>query len=386
MRNWMWAGIAMIVIAIGGFWWYTHRQPLAPANESGAPSVPLAPVRYGDYNVVLAETGSVGAPAGTTSQLAFPLPGVIRSVDVRMGQHVSAGEALASLDTRALLLDVQQAAADARAASAQASAAAVDRYSTKLQVDRAAVARAENLYRAGVTAQKDVQAARAQLAADEADARAAGAARTAAAAQAQSAAVKAQLANADLSRATLHSPIDGVVTAILRRPGELVDPSVPVIAVGPVAQAEITLQVPSSDAAQIAVGDSADVSVTGTSLVTRARVTAVVPAVDPATQSATVVLGGVPLGAVAGNAVTAKITIANTRGLLIPQAAIVQDPQSGDNVVFVRQKQKDGTMKFVQQRVTIVHEDGQTAQVIGSLRPGDSVAAQGAFELLAPGG
>ena len=386
MRSWMWVGVAMVVAAVAGFWFLTHRPVEAPADSSAAPAVQLATVRFGDYAVVLDETGSIGPPAGTTTQLAFPIAGVIGSIDVRVGESVSAGQTLATLDTRSLSLTAQQAAADAQAASSQARAAAVDRYSTKLAVDRAAVTRAENLYRAGVSAKKDIDDARAQLAADEADARAAGANRSAAVAQAQSAAVKAQLADTDLSRAALRSPVDGVVTAIARRAGESVDPTTAVISVGPRTQAQATLQVPSSDAARIAVGDAAQLTVTGTSQTSSGRVTAVVPSVDPSTQSATVVVSGAPQEAVAGNAIAAKITIAHVRGLLVPQTAIVQDPQSGDNVVFVQAKEKDGSVKFEQRTVTVAHEDGKTAQVTGGVRPGDRIAAQGAFELLAPAG
>lgn len=386
MPKWTWAGIAMIVVAIAGYWFFTHQHVSPAASAAGAPNVALATVRSGPYDVTLDEAGTIGAPAGTTSQLAFPLAGTLGSIDVHVGEHVSAGEALAALDLRSLALAAQQASADAQAASAQASAAAVDRYTTKLAVDRAALVREERLFRAGVAARKDVEAARAQLAADEADASAAGANRNAAQAQARSAGVRAQLANTDLARATLRSPVDGIVTAIMRKPGESVDPSTPVIAVGPAAQNEATLQVPSSDATRIVRGDVATVAVTGSRETAQARVSAVVPAVDPATQSATVVLAGVPSSAVAGNAITAKVIVAHTYGLLVPQAAIVQDPQSGDNVVFVQQKQKDGSMRFVQKTVTVVHENGTIAEVTGDVRSGDRVAAQGAFELLAPAG
>ncbi len=386
MRNWMWVGVAMVIAALAGFWFLTHRPSQAPADTSAAPAVQVATVRFGDYDVVLNESGSIGAPAGTTTQLSFPIAGTIGSIDVRVGEHVAAGQTLAMLDTRSLSLTAQQAAADAQAASAQARAAAVDRYSTKIAVDRSAVTRTQNLYRAGVSAKKDIDDARAQLAADEADARAAGAGRSAAVAQAQSAAMKAELANADLSRGTLRSPFDGVITAISRRTGEAVDPTVGVISVGPAQQAQATLQVPSSDAARIAMDDPVELTVTGTAETSSGRVTAVVPSVDPSTQSATVVVSGVPHGAIAGNAITAKITVAHVRGLLVPQSSIVQDPQSGDNVVFVQAKQKDGSLKFEQRTVDIVHEDGATAQVRGGVRPGERVASQGAFALLAPPG
>lgn len=386
MRKWMWAGAVMVAVAAAGLWVLTHRPYQAPAAISSTPSVQLATVRFGDYAVVLDESGSIGAPAGTSTQLAFPSAGTIGTIFVHVGERVSAGETLGSLDTRSLALSAEQAVAEARAASAQANAAAVDRYSTKLDVDRAAVTRARNLYRAGVGAAKDIEAALAQLAADEADARAAVADRRAAAASAEGAAAKAQLAASDLSRASLRSPVDGIVSAIMHRAGESVDPTVAVISIAPAQQAEATLQVPSSDAAQIAVGDQAEIAIVGTAQRSRGRVTAVVPSVDPATQAATVVVHGIPSNAVAGTAISAKITVSHTRGLIVPQASIVQDPQSGENVIFVRAKQNDGSMKFELREVSVVHEDGTSAQITGRVRAGDRIAAQGAFALLAPAG
>lgn len=353
------------------------------AKDAGnAPEVPTATVRVGDLAVTLNESGRVGAPAGAASQLAFPSAGILGEVYVHVGQHVAAGEALASLDQRSLSLSASQAAADARAANAQAQAASVDRYSTKLAVDRAALSRAQRLFEAGVDAQKDVEAARAQLAADEADAHSYVANQNAAQAQAQSAAARSQIASGDLARATLRSPVDGVVIGIARRPGEAVDPTVAVISVGAAQQNEATLTVSASDAAQIHVGDGAEIS--AGSFTAHGRVTGVANALDPTTQAATVTLAGVPEGAVAGSAITAKITVSHARGMLVPQAAIVTDPQSGENVVFVSAKQKDGSTKFEPHKVEVSHEDGTTALLASGVHPGDRVASQGAYELLAP--
>lgn len=354
-----------------------------PAKDAGgAPAVPTAIVRAGELDVTLSESGRVGAPAGATSQLAFPAAGILGDIYVHVGQHVAAGDALASLDRRSLSLAADQAAADARAANAQAQAASVDRYSTKIAVDRAALSRARRLFEAGVDAQKDVEAARAQLALDEADAHSYVANQSAAQAQAQSAAARSQIASGDLARATLRSPIEGVVIAIGRRPGEAVDPTVAVISVGAATQSEATLTVSASDAARIHVGDAAELS--AGSLSAHGRITGVANALDPATQAATVTVTGVPEGVVAGSAIVAKITIGHSHGLLVPQAAIVTDPQSGENVVFVYAKQKDGSTKVEARKVEVSHEDGTTALLTSGVEAGDHVASQGAFELLAP--
>jgi HlyD family secretion protein len=164
-----------------------------------------------------------------------------------------------------------------------------------------------------------------------------------------------------------------------------VDASKPIVAIGP-PQSEVTLSVPGTDAAQIAVGDPVSLRVAGSENANAGRVTAIVPAVSPATQTATVVVGARPAGAIAGAAVRARIVVAHLRGLLVPESAIVEDPQRGVSVVFVQQRKPDGSTAFVQRTVQIAHEDGTTADLASGVAPGDRVAAQGAFELLAPSG
>lgn len=402
-----WGVVAVAVVAaivIGIVWRNAHAPAAAPAPDA-APSVQLATVRSGEYSVTLREAGHVGAPAGTTTKATFAVSGILQAVNVHVGEYVGAGTALAQLDTRALSYDAQQARAEAQAASAsygggavpaaqlsgaQASALAAQQ---RVAADVAQVTREQRLYAAGVAALKDVQAAQSQLAADRAaaavsraDARAAASQPQVLAAQAQAAQAKAAAAENALAQGTLTAPVSGVVTAIFKRPGESVDPSTPVLAIGPAQQNVATLDVPATDAQQISVGNPASLTIDGLRSAGSGSVTAVVPSVDPATQSATVVVSGVPPGAVAGSAVQARIVVAHVSGVLIPQSAIVQDPQSGDNVVFVQQRQKDGSLKFVQRTVEIRHEDGTTAQIASGVRPGERIAAQGAFSLLAPGG
>jgi multidrug efflux pump subunit AcrA (membrane-fusion protein) len=398
-RVWWWAVAAAAVVAVGAI--FVARRENGPPPVVPSPAIGLATVLYGGYAVVLDESGYVGAPAGTTTEFAFPNAGILREVYVRVGQHVVSGEALASLDRRALALDAAQARAEAQAVAAgyrggsvpnAAVSAARDRAQAareRVAAERAAVARAQRLYAAGIDALKDVQAARATLAADEAaaatarsDLRAAGSQPAVIAAQVRSASAHADSAELALAQATLTASTSGFVTAIFHRPGETVDPTKPIVAVGP-PQDEVTLSVPGTDAAQIAIGNPVSLGFAGVPSDSRGHVSAIVPAVNPATQTATVVVTGVPRGAVAGTAVRAKITVARVRGLLIPESAIVADPQRGVNVVFVQQRRSNGTTTFVQRTVRVAHQDGTTAEVTGG-RTGERIAAKGAFELLAP--
>ncbi|HVR45540.1 MAG TPA: efflux RND transporter periplasmic adaptor subunit [Candidatus Binatia bacterium] len=380
-----------------------RRQASQPAQTAG-PAVALATVRYGDYAVVLDESGYAGAPAGTTAQLAFANAGVLGDVYVRVGQRVTAGELLASLDTRALALDAEQARAEAQAAAAgygggSVPAAAVTAARERVRAaaersaaDRAAVVRAQRLYDAGVDALKDVEGARAQLAADEAatttaaaDLRAASSQPSVVSAEVRAASARAASADFLLGQGTLIAPTSGYVTAVYHRAGEAVDSTKPIVAIGP-PQNEVTLSVPGTDAAQIAVGNPVELRVAGTAGANGGHIIAVVPAVNPQTQTATVVVSAGRSAAVAGTAVRARITVAHVRGLLVPESAIVEDPQKGESVVFVQQRKPDGSATFVQRTVRIAHEDGTTAQIASGVTAGDRIAAQGAFELLAPSG
>lgn len=355
-------------------------------SDAAAPKVALATAHVGTYVRSVQAVGRVGAPAGTQSKLSFAESGILQNVSVHIGEHIFVGEALAMLDTSGLSLAAAQAQADAQAARANLQQSRVDRVSTKLAVDRAAVRREESLYAAGVAALKDVQSARAQLAADQADVATARSQIAGAQAQSQSAQDRAALAARDLSNGTLRAPSDGVVTAIYKRPGESIDPATPVLAIGPSSSREVTLDVSAAEAAQIHTGDRVQFSVPGTTLHSSGRIDGVSTALDPATQTATVTASGFPSGAPAGSAVQATIDVAHDRGILVPETAVVQDPQSGQTLVFVQTTDKNGTMKFEQRTISVAAQNGSQALIGSGLRAGERVAAQGGFALLAPAG
>lgn len=356
------------------------------ASTSAAPAVALTTAKTGTYVERVQAVGRIGAASGTQSKLSFADSGILQSVDVKIGDRVSAGQPLAQLDTSGLSLAAAQARADAQAANANVAQSQVDRVSTKLAVDRAEVRREQSLYAAGVAALKDVQAAQAQLAADQADAATAHTQIAGAQAQAESAQARAEIAQRDLQNGTLRAPSDGVVTGIYKRVGEAVDPTTPVIALSPARSNDVTLDVTASEAAQIHPGDVVDFSIPGTSITSSGRIDGVSTAVDAATQTATVTASGFPTSAPLGSAVQASIAVRRDRGVVIPQSAVVQDPQSGDTFVFVQTRDKSGTMKFAQRAVAIASQNGSQALLRSGLHPGERIASQGGFALLAPAG
>ena len=205
-------------------------------------------------------------------------------------------------------------------------------------------------------------------------------------AQAASAREKQAQAERSLSSATLRAPAAGVVLQLLKHVGEAVDPTQPVVVVGPQNDRSVTLIVAGGDGALVRVGNRVTVKDPERASSATGQIVAVVPAVDPSTQTTTVVASAVPRDGAPGNAVTASIDVATERGIVVPATALIDDPQSGKTLVFVREIDKNGDRHFVPHEVTVGQTDERSALIRSGLRSGDVVAAQGAFDLLAPGG
>jgi len=457
------AALLLVLVVVVAGWSVTHRGTNnAVAKDAGAPAAPsvtLVTARTGDFIERVSAQGRIGPPAGSSAKLVFSQAGILQTVSVRVGDTVRAGQAVAELDRASLAAALAQAEADASSASASYSGGAVsnataDSAGAKLAVaqeklatlerggpaalssrittqsvarqaalkvagDEATLARNRTLFAGGVLAKKDVDAARGQLATDQADQRAADAKVSAAGADfsaavkqgqadvaaarndvqaarsqrgvlggtAASAQAKLDAARIAYARGVLTAPGDGVVLSIAKHPGESVDPTQPVMEVGPALGHGVTLSVPADIARRIDIGDPATLQLQQKGRRTRGRVTAVVPVVDPTTQLATVVVSGAPTDVVPGDAVTATIVVGRTRGVIVPSTAIVQDPQSGKTVVFVRDDHaKAGESGFGLREVAVRASDASTAALASGLRSGERVAAKGGYALLAPAG
>ncbi|HEV3153692.1 MAG TPA: HlyD family efflux transporter periplasmic adaptor subunit [Candidatus Baltobacteraceae bacterium] len=376
MRN---LAIAALAIALTGC---AHER--AESHVHAAPSVTTATVRIGDYDDTVPAIGRVGGVNGSATNLSFAVAGIVNRIYVRIGERVSAGEPLASLDARGYELASQQAHSDVSQANATALASNVDRYGTRLAIDRAALQRETLLYNSGVAARKDVDAARAQLAQDRAEAAVAHDQLRSNEAAVQSAQMHAALADRDLNNSVLRAPEDGTVAAILRREGESVDSSAPVVTLTSAQNGDITLSVAADALSSVRAGDPVQFTVNGENLHSEGVVTGISTALDATTQTGTVVARGLPVAAPLGSVVQASIVVSRVRGIVVPESAVVQDPQTGNSLVFVATPDKDGNMQYRQQVVNVRMHNGSLALVSSGLRPGQHIASRGGFTLLAP--
>lgn len=370
----------LALAALAGLqFWLARRSAEAPPNPL-QPQVMLATAHDGTVPESIELAGRVGAPAGTQTKLAFSIPGTIAAVDVRLGEHVEPGATLARVDATSYALTAQQAQAEAGAATEGAALASIDRISVRLRVDAAELARQRRLYHAGVVALRDMQAAEGTVAVDRADAASARLQIAQAQAQSRAATLHAAGANYDVARTTLRAPAAGTVVGVFVQPGQTVDATVAVVALASDRQGAATLDVPVTELARISVGDAVEAHASG--IAWNGRIEGIATAVDPATGLAVVSVSGVPAGTPAGTPVDASVIVGDARGLVVPAAAIVEDPQTGAQLVFVQTLDHNGIAHFNARNVAVGARNARVARVTSGLRPGELVAAEGAVDLL----
>lgn len=291
--------------------------------------------------------------------------GRILAVDVRVGDRVRAGQALAQLDTAAYSAGLAQAQAGASAAVAnqrasqsamQGAAAAVDGAKAQLAATQSHVKLAQTtanrmaaLYAAGAISKQQQDETQANLAAARAAVsqaqaglvgandgyRAAIAEATAAAEVAAQARAGIAAASVPLRDATLTAPFDGVVTDKFTDPGAVAGPGSPVVALQNTHELELDVAVPEDDVASLIPGQPLPVRIDALGGRTvLAHVRAIVPLENSALRSASVkiAIGDRP-GLMPGMFARASLHGAAHQGMAVPLAALVT--RGGQSGVFV---------------------------------------------------
>lgn len=217
-----------------------------------------APVRYetvsarrGDLTVTVTATGTLAAL--DTVVVGTEVSGVVDVVAVDYNDHVRKGQTLAVVNTDQLRAQIRQ-----NEAALRASGATAEQMAATLAEIRPQEVRAESLFNSGYIAQQDREAAQAALAravAAEANARALVAA--------SSAALQAQ--RTLLEKATVRSPISGVVLQRQIEPGRTVAASfqTPVLFVlaADLKRMTLALDIDEADVGQVRAGQQADFTV-----------------------------------------------------------------------------------------------------------------------------
>jgi HlyD family secretion protein len=261
--------------------------------QHNAPRYLTAPVTRADINAAIQETGTVN-PVNEV-QVGTQVSGTIASLNVDYNSIVRKGEVLASLDPTSFQASEMQA--QASVSSAQANAAATQatvsqmaasvqsaqanlaKAESQQQLTQATIARDHTLVSQGYIAQSQVDTDAAAARAAQADAHAAATAVIAARAQenasshqavassAQIASAQGQLqqANYNLQRATITSPIDGIVVSRNVSIGQTVAASLQTPTLFVVASTlkdmQVDVSVSEADVGELRTGQSASITV-----------------------------------------------------------------------------------------------------------------------------
>jgi RND family efflux transporter MFP subunit len=242
---------------------------LPPAAGEGAPPMPALP------RAAPADKPPDGArpdsrTTGTTvpvdrAEVAPTMSAIIQAISVEEGDMVKKGQILFRMRTTDISLQLQQATAAQKSARVAAAAAKVEFDRMQRLLDQNAVERAQY---DRVKAQYDG----AQVGAEQAK-------------------VAVSMARRMLADATVKSPISGVVTAVLKNPGEMATmmPPTVVVVLEDQSTLELVFRLPESSLASLAVGNPIAVDFEAIKQKRDAVVARVSPSVDPRTRTVEVV-------------------------------------------------------------------------------------------------
>ncbi|MBZ5583668.1 MAG: efflux RND transporter periplasmic adaptor subunit [Acidobacteriia bacterium] len=324
---------------------------------------------------------------------------------VNRGDHVKAGELLASLENR----DLTAAAAEAKGGVTQAEAnltstsgAAVPEAVVKAQADvdaarqqaeaaKILLANRQKLLQEGALARKLVDEA--QVASVQAETQLTAAQehlRTlqnvgkqaqiqTAEAQVESARAHYRSAEAQVGYSEIRSPISGVVSDRPLYAGEMASAGAPIVTVIDISRVVARANVPQNQAASLKVGDAATIAAAGGGVELPGKVTVVSPATDPATTTVQVWVQADNPGErfKPGMSVRASIIAATIpNAVVVPPAAILPGEEGGTAVAVVGA----GSTAHLR-KVDVGEREPDKVQILSGVAPGEQVVVVGGVGL-----
>jgi membrane fusion protein, multidrug efflux system len=286
------------------------------------------------------------------TQVAFAIGGRIRKRPVEVGDVVQKGALLARLDPESL------------AHAVQAGQASIDEIEVRLDQAGRDSLRMASLAEIGAVAsaaEESVHASRDALAAAKATAE-----------------VRLSEARRRLGESALRAPFDGVVTAVLREPGEVVAPGATIVVLDGDGGVEVEIEVPESLVARLAVGETVTVDLP---LVGRHGLQGTIAVVGKSALGPGglfPVIVTLPEGDGIRGGLTAEVVLpaGAVSGLGVPVSAVLNPSGHSASVLKVDRG------KAVRVPVTTHALVGEAIEVAGDLKAGDLVIVSGHQQLL----
>ena len=346
-RTWLIGGLGLL-LALGGFWYFTHKSA-PPARRVGAAPVKVAAVDVGTMSVIERTIGTV--LANSTVSVNARIQGQMIKAYFKEGQMVKAGDVLFQIDPRPY-----QAVYDNAVASLATAKAKADRYS-RLQAQNAIAGQQYD----------DAQAAYLEA----------------------KAAVEAARLNVEFT--TIRAPVNGKTGPMLVQPGNMVAAStastsaVPLVTLVEIQPVKISLALPQSDLPRIQQMQRTKGLTLTVALHDAGAAADIQVPVNFVSNAVTGNTGTIELRAsypnpdmalVPGQLVDVVVALAEiSHATLVPREAVNTGPD-GQFVYAI----KEGTAQQVP--VKILFDDGTNDAVSGALKKGDQVITEGQLRVI----
>jgi cobalt-zinc-cadmium efflux system membrane fusion protein len=341
----------------------------APAEEAGGESAlgylkesqwktvyATAPAELGSIRGGVRASGEISPVAGKAAEIVAPIGGRLRVSDspAHVGMRVTRGQALLSL----LPLSGDAVGAEAALTRATATLALAERE----------LSRAEELHRAAVYSDKQLEIARSERDVAASDSRAA---------EAQRGAWRGSGGGAALE---IRSPLDGVITFADVAPGAVVHAGARLLSIVDPSRVWLVSHVTDTDAPKVEGSPGATFIVPGFAqpFHVEGGLIAVGAAVEPDTRTVPVIFELDNTAGLLKPGMFAKVTVhtaATVEGVLIPEAAVVDD--GGRPTVYVM----EGGESFFARRVKLGERADGVVVVLAGVAAGERVVSRGAYEI-----
>ena len=362
-RIWLIAGF-LLVLVLGGYWYWNGRGERAGDKTASAAPVRVAAIEQRDMAVVQRSLGTV--VANTLVQLSARVQGTLESAHFQEGQFVKKGVLLFQIDPRPFQAALAQAEAIYRRDQAQLKNALRDkqRYTTLRQQGAISIQQSE-------ASDTNAEVAAATVGADKA---------------------AVDTARLNLAYAQIRSPVDGKTGPILIQPGNMITSSsgasAVLVTIAEVRPIKVSFTLPQSELPRIQGRQGAQPLVATLDVRDKAgrSLTAPVEFISNivSNQSGTIELRALFPNAdvtlVPGQLVNVTLQL-NTipKALVVPRDA-VNDSPNGAFVFVVRQG------KALQTPVEVLADDGTNAAISAAgLKAGEPVVMEGQLRVT-PGG